>query len=293
MPFTVDLSYPVEKLTYVVSRLAAGADRRRLFEEAWVHLGELQSFPLTEDTVDSVLTLLQALGMEHEEHPVPVDLPVRPDELPDTRLEQIAEFAVSALVDVSTALGEARTGRRHAAVAPQRVRHLRYRHLAWDAHQDSAEYLEVLQRAFPAYPQDVLQQWFQRHGTSGMEHHAEYVDLERLTFRQEAWTAATLGTLTSRKLDWLDVGPGSTGAGWLANAAARPGRNWLVDDMARAGTWPVSPIVLEDGAMAAGAPNAVSGRPYLLEGHRRTAVLLNLAAQGKAAEVHPVWVASC
>lgn len=288
------LRYALEKLSQVVSSLASGADKRSTLAEAGTPLDALTDLPLTDDSLEPVLTLIQSLGLVHRIYAVPVRLPVPVAALPDSRLRQIAEFAVTALVEIATQLGAAgpREILQGAIVAPTVARRLRYRHLGWEGHRDSGEYLAFLQRAFPTYPLDVLQQWFQRHGSQAMELHGQHVDLERLSFRQELWSTDQVAALSSRKLDWLEAGPNTFGGAWLYKPEAQRQRNWLVSEMAQSGTWPVAPIVLEDGALASNAPNAVPERPYLLEGHRRTALLLNLAASGKASERHPVWVAS-
>lgn len=288
-----DLTYAVEKLQLIVESLATRLDKRSTLADAWVPLQALEELDLTESTVDSVLKLIQSIGLEHHRYPVPIPSPLCVADLPETRLQQVAEFAVSALVDVATESGAAGSSgvQRNAIVSPANARRLRYRHLGWEGHGDSPEYLMYLQKAFPQYPEDVLRQWFQRHGQQGMELFAEHLDLERLSFRRESWRLEQLSAVTSRKADWLEVGPGSFGGSWLAEPEEARRRNWLVDQMARTGTWPTAPIVLEDGAMALGAPNARAGQPLLLEGHRRMAMLLNFAWQGKAAEQHDVWVA--
>jgi len=286
------LSYAAEKLYLVVSSLVTSEDRKKTLENSLVPLSALINLPLSESCVESVLNVLQSVGLEHQDYPVPIPSPASLGELPASRIGQIAKHAVVAFGDVSEALGAEGATRKALPVAdPAQYRWLRYCHLAWEDHEKSADYLGFLQKALPAYPPEVLQQWFVRHGGSGISLHAKHLDLERLHFEREEWHLERLHATSCADMSWKDVGPNSHGGSWLTEITEKAGKNWLASAMAAAGTWPVPPIVFADGGLLAGARNAVAGQAYLLEGHRRTAFLMNLADRGQAKLVHAVWAA--
>lgn len=285
------LSYAVEKLGLVVSSLVASTDKRRTLVDMRLSLMALDDVPLPDSCVESVVTALQAVGLRHRAYPVPIGMPIGVEQLPDSRLSQVAQCMASAFGDVSEAFGAERAGKVSLPAQPARYAWLRYRHLAWEGHENSADYLSFLKQAFPAYPDEVLQQWFARHGNSGMVLHAAYLDLERLRFELEEWPAERLPGLGCADPSWKAVGHDTHGGSWLRGVAEKGEKNWLASTMSEAGTWPTPPIVFADGGLLAGAPNAVGGQGYLLEGHRRLSFLMNLADLGRASSKHSVWVA--
>jgi len=286
------IDYANEKLSQLAADLVAEPDHRKTLCAARMTLtiSLTMSMPLPERCVGSVLTFLQSCGLEHEDFSVPIPSPLALEELPDSRVRQIAGQALSACLDVREAFVEQRLGQSSQVATGANYRWLRYAHLAWPKHEHSADYLAFLRAALPNFPEDVLAQWIARHPDVLRHGNAQPFDLARLCFTRETWASERLDGICAHNSSYVMVGDGSTGDGYLREHREYP-HDWLASRVVVAGTWPVPPIVLRDGGHAPEAlDHAVEGLPYLLEGHRRAALVLNLIGQGKAAANHDVWV---
>lgn len=150
------------------------------------------------------------------------------------------------------------------------------------------DYLARVQPLLPAFPEEVLMQWFHHHGVHGHEY--DWLGYRSLTFQREIWC-------TERILSEVRSWPGNDWvAGYCETMLSDPviQNGWLGKTMIDAGSWPIAPIILNNTHSFQNSGGSRLGEPYhLLEGHRRMGMFraLNHSDEWDVQTSHPVWVA--
>ncbi len=286
-------SYVCFKLTEAVQDFVHHRDVDRLLEQAATTLRFHRYEELPQHAMESMLSLRLALGLEIPEIAIPLPSPWPLRRLPAQRKEELGVAVVSAVRELSKVVG-AVNALKKAVPADDLTRLARivaYSHLAWEGYRDCDAYLHFLRDAFPAYPDDVLVQWLQRHGRHALGLPlSEALAFEHLKFRKSSWPLqAVLAASTRDDAHFKRMLPEEDGRYRVERLSADD--HWLARQMLSTGTWPVAPIFLADGAMAPQAEGAQPGTPLLLEGHTRYEYLGELAQLKKANAEHEVWVA--
>ena len=289
---SADLEHFASLLCRSVDGLSADSDITSELESARIWLMDFDHRELPVDCVERTVKLKLSLGLSLDGETVPVPSPWDIRELPVRRREELAKMFVWLLRDVAFEAGKAAVGKPSPVFGRQRLgRVLLYSHLGWDGYGQDAGYHRFLEQAFPDYPTEVIGQWLARNGSGAFSLFGDYLPYERLTFRQEVWRNSRITTIRAHDASFREVGADSYGAFHLAGAARSGDQHWLPREMVRLRGWPTPIIVLDDGRQMPRAQEAVAGQPYLLEGHRRLALYLNMMNQGIAADEQAVWVA--
>jgi hypothetical protein len=139
-----------------------------------------------------------------------------------------------------------------------------------------------LKTHLPKYPEEVLKDWFLRHGTNVISN-TPYLDHQMLRFELAWWQSAAFLSVTARSL--------------VAHYKPqfRDGVNYTRDPdmvggyMLMHGTWPVPPSILIVRHPIPG--RFVAGERHLLEGHKRLACLQVMCETNEPILLpeHAVW----
>lgn len=284
-------AYVLTKLTEAAHDLVACDDIARPLENAAAAIRFHRYTDLPQGPMESVIRLRLALGLKVPELEVSVPSPWPVSQLPRQRKIELGQQVISAVRDLAAAVEWKRLMKSEAVPfdVSRLDRSLAYSHLGWEGYGDCEPYLRFLQAAFPAFPEQVLAQWFQRHGRHGINNFCDFIRYERLRFETHTWSTEHIveGT-TASDTSYKDSSPESDGRLEVQRQAQYG--DWLSTRMLEEGTWPVAPIFLADGGMAPRVTNAASGMPHLLEGHRRYSYLHQLRKLNTAQELHTVWV---
>ncbi len=156
------------------------------------------------------------------------------------------------------------------------------------ATEPEADYLRRVRPLLPAFPDEVLVEWFLRHGVHAHEY--AWLGYRGFSFAREVW-------VTRRILEHVKSWPEEDdpldgyAESFLAEESIRSG--WLGSYMTREGTWPTPPVVLDNRVGFQTPSGTRLGQPFnLLEGHRRAGYLRALARSSKSAvqEQHALWI---
>ncbi len=141
---------------------------------------------------------------------------------------------------------------------------------------------ERVREDIPHVPACVAEQWLYRH-----ERYTPYtwLPVSRLRFELQTWELARILKLG---INLTDSTPAILSDKEVVGCADNG--TWVSQYMLAHGTWPV-PIIVLDNAQGIKPPNdELIARWHLIEGHRRTDCLVDLAKKGLAKDSHQVWV---
>ncbi len=151
--------------------------------------------------------------------------------------------------------------------------------------EPSDAYRARLRARLPRYPDEVLSQWHLQHGN--VDQLWGWLEFETLDFAMQAWTLAKV----AEQVRTLNEEATSSWAKDF-NEGGITAASKLGIYMARVGTWPVPPIVLDNSSgLVLPKRNVALPRWCLLEGHHRLAYLRVLKSRNRALDEHRVWVA--
>lgn len=154
------------------------------------------------------------------------------------------------------------------------------------SNESDEEYLVRLRSRLPHFPDEVLADWFVRHGSFALILFG-WLDYRLFRFSREEWqTAKILDLVVSSNERDMDY--------WTRELREFPEvqQNSLGAFMINTGTWPSPPLVL-DNTHGLRRPSGQSlSRYHLLEGHHRLAFLRGLATDHRwqVAPSHEVWL---
>lgn len=214
--------------------------------------------------------------------------------VPSSRKRHLAEYVVTFYGDVSWWCG-ANEGSsektEHMGATPTLPPAIYWEFLDWQlgsvpTAEEKKRYIAYAKVFLPNFPDDVISEWIGRHVHSALSEWA-HLGFERFSFAKERWPMEKIQTIQPRDRTFSEVGPSSHGGGHLRSLKG----NWLVEFMRSNGTWPVPIVVLENRhSLRDGTGRPLPEGFVLVEGHRRFAYVVNLAALGLAKQEHDVWL---
>lgn len=150
--------------------------------------------------------------------------------------------------------------------------------------QDRDKYSRFAHQWLPNLQDDVLLEWFGRHGYDSMAYWA-HLPLELLHFEEQLWSYEQVSAIQTVNSRLSAVGPGTFGAQKVFQRG-----DWIGEYLIKHGTWSAPIVVMNHPNAVKAAGQVVPAGMVLIEGHSRLSRLLNLPSASIRKQRHQVML---